>query len=358
MTINNRLMLIEGQTVLVTGGAGFIGGALITFLLERTNLKIINLDKLGYASDLSRINTTLNTLKIPEDRYKFICVDLTEREKIFEIVQRIAPDFVFHLAAESHVDNSIESPDIFLQSNVVGTFNLLEAVKNHWLNMTPERKDKFRFLHVSTDEVFGSLGPTGLFAEETAYNPRSPYSASKAASDHFVKAYFHTYNMPIIVTNCTNNYGPWQYPEKLIPVIILNGLNDDNIPLYGDGEYIRDWIFVNDHIEALFLVMKKGIIGSSYCIGSSEEHTNNEIAESICDVLDSIKPSNKPHSKLIKNIRDRAGHDRRYAINSFKIRSQLGWRPKYNFEVGIKETIFWYSKNLDWCKHCSSLGSK
>ncbi|MBW3042881.1 dTDP-glucose 4,6-dehydratase [Prochlorococcus marinus] len=353
-SINSSLKL-DKQTVIVTGGAGFIGGALISFLLEHTDCKIVNIDKLGYASDLTRINTTLKGLNISKNRYKFIQLDLFDKNEVLLTINQIQPDFIFHLAAESHVDNSIKSPEIFLQSNVVGTFNLLEAVKTYWYDLSNNKKANFRFLHISTDEVFGSLEHNGFFTEDSPYDPRSPYSASKAASDHFVKAYFHTYGIPILITNCSNNYGPWQYPEKLIPVIILNGLKHLDIPIYGDGEYIRDWIFVDDHINALIKVLLNGRVGNSYCIGATEEHTNNDIAESICSMLDLINPNDKPHTRLIKNIVDRPGHDRRYAIDSSKIRTEIGWQPKYNFQEGIKKTVSWYYENQKWCYQVHSL---
>ena len=336
------------SNILVTGGLGFIGGALISNLLENTQANIFNLDKCGYASNSKRIEQKISMLNLSKDRYTFIKADLYNKPHIEEIISEINPDCVFHLAAESHVDKSIMSPEKFIQSNVVGTFNLLESIRNNWLNMSESKKNIFRFLHVSTDEVFGSLGFSGLFSETSAYSPRSPYSASKAASDHIVDAYFHTFALPVLVTNCSNNYGPWQYPEKFIPLIISKCFESQNIPIYGDGQNIRDWIYVDDHIDALMLVMSSGKIGNHYCIGSSEEHTNLEIASVICNYLDDLVPSRAPHSSLINFVEDRLGHDKRYAIDSSKIKQELGWYPKHSFPSGIKETINWYHSNQHW----------
>ena len=336
---------IENQKILVTGGAGFIGGALITWLLENTKSNIINVDKLGYASNLSRIDHTIKALNISNYRYKFILADLIDANKVLDIVNKNKPDIIFHLAAESHVDRSIDSPKNFVESNVIGTFNLLEASRIYWKTIHDSNKNIFRFVHISTDEVYGSLGIKGSFTEESAYDPRSPYSASKAASDHFVKSYYHTYGLPILITNCSNNFGPWQFPEKLIPVIISNALANKFIPIYGDGLNIRDWIYVDDHINALITVLEKGTVGSNYCIGSSEEHTNMDIVKNICSFLDREQPSNQPYSNLIKTVKDRLGHDKRYAIDSSKIRYELGWRPKYNFKDSLEKTIRWYMRN-------------
>ena len=340
-----KLLKIENQKILVTGGAGFIGGALITWLLENTKSHIINVDKLGYASNLSRIDNTIKALNISNYRYKFILADLIDANKVMDIVNKNKPDIIFHLAAESHVDRSIDSPKNFVESNVIGTFNLLEASRIYWQKIHDSNKNIFRFVHISTDEVYGSLGIKGSFTEESSYDPRSPYSASKAASDHFVKAYYHTYGLPILITNCSNNYGPWQFPEKLIPVIISKALSNNFIPVYGDGLNIRDWIYVDDHINALITVLEKGTVGSNYCIGSSEEHTNMDIVKNICSFLDREQPSNQPYSHLIKTVKDRLGHDKRYAIDSSKIRYELGWRPKYKFQDSLEKTIRWYMRN-------------
>ncbi len=349
----NKILKITNQKILVTGGAGFIGGALISWLLKNTQATIINLDKLGYASDLSRINQDIELLNVSSNRYKFVLADLIDNEKIIDLVNDFQPDIVFHLAAESHVDRSIASPRNFLDSNVIGTFNLLDALKNYWLNLAIERKNSFRFLHISTDEVYGSLGSKGYFDERTPYNPTSPYSASKAASDHFVKAFYYTYGIPILITNCSNNYGPWQYPEKLIPVIISNALSNQPIPIYGDGSNIRDWIYVDDHVEGLIFVFEYGLIGNSYCIGSSEEHNNLEIANKVCRGLDVIRPNLQPYENLIKSVNDRLGHDQRYAINSKKIKEKLGWKPRYKFNDALQNTVKWYVNNQDWCNRVS-----
>jgi len=353
--MENKL-LPSYEKILVTGGLGFIGGALISKLLENTQANIFNLDKFGYASDSKRIEEKISFLNLSKDRYTFIKADLYDKYYIEEIISELNPDCVFHLAAESHVDKSIISPEKFIQSNVVGTFNLLESIKNNWSKMSKSKKNIFRFLHVSTDEVFGSLGSSGLFNENSAYSPRSPYSASKAASDHIVDAYFHTFGLPILVTNCSNNYGPWQYPEKFIPLIISKCLNSKNIPIYGDGKNVRDWIYVDDHIDALILVMSSGDIGNHYCIGSSEEHTNLEIASIICNFFDDLRPIRMSHSSLISFVEDRLGHDRRYAIDSSKIKQELGWSPKHSFPSGIKETINWYYSNPHWANRFSQIG--
>ncbi len=329
--------------ILITGGAGFIGGCLIRRLLDESNAKVFNLDKISYASDLSIIQESPNNL-----RHFLIKVNLNDFEKTSLAIKESDPDLIFHLAAESHVDRSIENAEPFLQSNIIGTFNLLESARIHWESLSPSRKARFRFLHVSTDEVFGSLGPKGKFSENTPYDPRSPYSATKAGSDHLCNAWLHTFNLPIIRTNCSNNYGPYQFPEKLIPIIIFKALNQSTIPIYGDGTNIRDWLFVEDHIDALILAMKKGKIGANYCIGGSNEKTNLEIAEFICNFLDQKYPFNSPYSKLIKFVKDRPGHDKRYAIDSSLIMIELGWKAKNSFEEGLKKTIEWYLKNISW----------
>ena len=341
-------ILSSYKKILVTGGLGFIGGALISKLLENTEANIFNLDKIGYASNSKRIEEKISLLNQSKGRYTFIKADLYNKSHIEEIISEINPDCIYHLAAESHVDKSIVSPEKFIQSNIVGTFNLLESIRMNWSSMSESKKNIFRFLHVSTDEVFGSLGTSGLFSENTSYNPRSPYSASKAASDHIVDSYFHTFGLPVLITNCSNNYGPWQYPEKFIPLIISKCFDGKHIPIYGDGQNIRDWIYVDDHIDALMLVMSSGKIGNHYCIGSSEEHTNLDIASLICNFLDDLQPFNAPHSSLIRFVQDRLGHDRRYAIDSSKIRKELGWLPKHSFPSGLKQTINWYYCNKDW----------
>lgn len=335
--------------ILVTGGAGFIGGALVRRLLRETDAMVFNLDKLGYASDLSSIGE--------HPRHQLLKVDLVNAEATAAAIQQADPDLVFHLAAESHVDRSISGPGAFIESNVQGTFNLLQAARNHWEQLPGERKQQFRFQHISTDEVFGSLGATGRFSETTPYDPRSPYSASKAASDHLVRAWHHTYGMPVVLTNCSNNYGPWQFPEKLIPVVILKAVAGESIPLYGDGQNVRDWLFVEDHVDALLLVAQKGQIGESYCVGGFGERSNKEVVLEICNLLDQYRPSDAPYFALVTPVGDRPGHDRRYAIDSSRISSDLGWQPKHSFANGIAATLRWYLDNLAWCDRvCKQAG--
>ena len=335
--------------VLITGGAGFIGGALIRRLLSQTSVTIFNLDKLGYASDLDGIDIYLNKYKNKiQKRYYFIREDLCNRTKLDELIIKIDPDLVFHLAAESHVDKSIEGPEIFVKSNILGTFNLLESLRNHWENLPDNRRDSFRFHHVSTDEVYGSVKSNIKFNEKSKYAPRSPYSASKASSDHLVMAWFHTFGFPALITNCSNNYGPWQFPEKLIPLVISKAIYDKPIPMYGDGQQIRDWLFVEDHIDALLLVSEKGLIGESYCIGGYGERTNEDVISKICLILDKLRPRSESYLYLITSVKDRLGHDRRYAINSSKIQDELGWKPNIEFDEGLKFTVKWYLDNLDW----------
>jgi len=345
MSINwtNQLNL----RVLITGGAGFIGGALIRRLLSTTSVTIFNLDKIGYASDLTGINRYLKSNNI-KNRYHLIKEDLYNRNKLDELIPAIDPDIVFHLAAESHVDKSIAGPEIFLKSNVLGTFHLLEALRSYWEKLSIQRKENFRFHHVSTDEVYGTLNTTNKFNEQSQYAPRSPYSASKASSDHFVMAWFHTYGFPGLITNCSNNYGPWQFPEKLIPLAISNAINGQPIPMYGDGLQIRDWLYVDDHINALLLAASKGLIGESYCIGGFGEKTNKNVLSKICTIMDELIPRNESYLNLITSVEDRLGHDRRYAINSSKIQHDLGWKPSVEFDEGLRITIKWYLQNSDW----------
>ena len=340
--------------ILVTGGAGFIGGALVRRLLRETDAMVFNLDKLGYASDL----TSIERLS-PEaaQRHQLLRVDLTDAGATAVAVQQADPDLVMHLAAESHVDRSISGPGAFIESNVTGTFHLLQAVRAHWEALPEGRQERFRFHHISTDEVFGSLGATGRFSETTPYDPRSPYSASKAASDHLVRAWHHTYGMPVVLTNCSNNYGPWQFPEKLIPVVILKAVAGESIPLYGDGQNVRDWLFVEDHVDALLLVAQKGQIGESYCVGGFGERSNKEVVLEICNLLDQYRPSDAPYFALVTPVGDRPGHDRRYAIDSSRISSDLGWQPKHSFGNGIAATLKWYLDNLAWCDRvCKQAG--
>ncbi|MDC0310012.1 dTDP-glucose 4,6-dehydratase, partial [Synechococcus sp. AH-551-J03] len=335
---------------LVTGGAGFIGGAVVRRLLSESNAVVFNLDKVGYASDCSGIEATLQGLgSEASDRYRFMRVDLADGEATAAALREADPDLVMHLAAESHVDRSIDGPGAFLSSNVTGTFSLLEAVRAHWSALPQDRQRGFRFHHISTDEVFGSLGATGRFSEITPYDPRSPYSATKAASDHLVMAWHHTYGLPVVLTNCSNNFGPWQFPEKLIPVVILKALAGEPIPLYGDGANVRDWLFVEDHVDALLLAATKGVPGESYCVGGHGERTNKQVVEAICALLDQLRPQGAPHASLITPVVDRPGHDRRYAIDPSRISRELGWQPRHTFAEGLEATVRWYVDQLDWC---------
>ena len=336
--------------ILITGGAGFIGGSLIRRLLLTTNSLIFNIDNLSYSSDLKSINKIENS----NSRHFHLNINLNNLSDTNQAVKEVDPDIVLHLAAESHVDRSLDQPINFIESNIVGTFNLLEAVKSHWINLPHKRRKIFRFLHVSTDEVFGSLASKGFFNESSSYSPRSPYSATKAASDHLVEAWHHSFGIPTLITNCSNNYGPFQFPEKLIPITILKAFMGETIPIYGTGQNIRDWLHVEDHIEALLLVAEKGEIGKKYCIGGLNERTNNEVVRMICKCLDNYKPRNKPHSKLIEYVEDRPGHDKRYAIDPSFIKEKLGWEPKINFSNGIDQTVRWYLKNIDWCHKIQS----
>ena len=339
-------LLANRRRILVTGGAGFIGGAVVRRLLVESDAQVFNLDKMGYASDLSSIES----LPQAAERHTLLRVDLTDAAATAEAVRQADPDLVMHLAAESHVDRSIVGPAAFIGSNVTGTFHLLQAVRSHWEALPTERADGFRFHHISTDEVFGSLGKTGRFCETTPYDPRSPYSASKAASDHLVNTWHHTYGLPVVLTNCSNNYGPWQFPEKLIPVVILKAAAREPIPLYGDGLNVRDWLYVEDHVDALLLAACRGELGRSYCVGGDGEHTNKEVVEAICSVLDALLPAGAPHSRMINRVTDRPGHDRRYAIDPTRISTELGWQPRHSFEEGLAATVRWYLEQQGWCQ--------
>jgi dTDP-glucose 4,6-dehydratase len=334
------------RTLLVTGGCGFIGANFIRYLLKKgTDLRIVNLDKLTYAGNLA------NLAGLEKDpRYCFVHGDICDAELVERLFREENPTSVVHFAAESHVDRSIAGPSAFIQTNVMGTFTLLEAARNAWLVSSPA-DSSCRFLHVSTDEVYGSLGPCGHFTEETPYDPRSPYSASKASSDHLVSAYFHTYGLPTMITNCSNNYGPFQFPEKLIPLIINNALQGRELPVYGDGRNVRDWLYVEDHCAALWTVLKKGRPGQTYNIGGNNERQNIEIVTSICHLLDGMAPplsGGAPRTSLIRFVKDRPGHDRRYAIDAGKIRRELVWQPETAFEKGLRKTIAWYLANDFW----------
>tara|TARA_Y100001968_G_C19439940_1_gene761926 strand:- start:723 stop:1814 length:1092 start_codon:yes stop_codon:yes gene_type:complete len=344
MSLQNR------KRVLVTGGAGFIGGALINQLLKDNSYYIINLDKLSYSSNLVSIDKTIENIPdARENRYNFLKVDLYDRNATENAILISKPDYIFHLAAETHVDRSIDNPKIFIDSNVVGTVNLLMAATKYWNSLSIEKKQSFRFIHISTDEVYGTLSNTGSFNESTNFSPRSPYSASKASSDHFVQAWNHTYGLPVITTNCSNNFGPWQFPEKFIPVVVLKALFEEKIPVYGDGKNIRDWLYVEDHISALLLVAKKGLIGESYCIGGGNEYSNITIVKFICEILSELKPEKINYQKFIEFVDDRPGHDYRYSIDASKIKNQLGWEPKYKLLNALRDTVHWYSNNIEWC---------
>ena len=334
--------------ILITGGAGFIGSAVIRQYINDTTHDVINLDDITYAGNLQSLSSISDS-----DRYKFVQVNICDSVQLKETFDRYQPHAVMHLAAETHVDRSIDDPSIFIRSNIVGTFNLLEVSRSYWNNLIPDKKDKFIFHHVSTDEVYGDLDDSGLFNEETRYDPSSPYSASKASSDHLVRAWHRTYGLPIIITNCSNNYGAYQYPEKLIPLIILNALEGMPLPVYGSGKQVRDWLYVEDHAKALRLSLENGKIGQTYNIGGHNEKTNIEVVNIICDLLDKLLPLSQyiPHRSLISHVSDRPGHDKRYAVDAKKIQENLNWLPNETFESGIEKTVKWYLENKEWCQN-------
>jgi len=334
------------RTLLVTGGAGFIGGNYVLRSLRGDpDLRIVNLDALTYAGNLD----TLQSLQ-DDSRHLFIRGDIADADLVASLFERYQPVAVVNFAAESHVDRSIDGPAAFVQTNVVGTLNLLQCALAAWRRMSNSAGAGFRFLHVSTDEVYGSLGPTGAFTESTAYAPNSPYAASKAASDHLVRAYHHTYGLPTLTTNCSNNYGPYQFPEKLIPLMILNALEGKPLPVYGDGQQVRDWLFVHDHVDAINAVLANGVPGEVYNIGGQSERTNLAVVEAICDAVDRRRPDAVagPRRRLVEHVTDRPGHDRRYAIDCSKLQRSLGWRPSVDFEAGLEQTVDWYLDNSDW----------
>ncbi|WP_323008439.1 dTDP-glucose 4,6-dehydratase [Paracoccus sp. (in: a-proteobacteria)] len=326
--------------ILVTGGAGFIGSAVVRLAVARGH-GVVNLDSLTYAANLENVAAVSGS-----PLYAFEQADIRDRAALDRVLAGHQPDAIMHLAAESHVDRSIDGPGSFIDTNVTGTYNLLEAARAYW--NARGRPAGFRFHHISTDEVFGSLGETGQFTEATPYDPRSPYSASKAASDHLVRAWHETYGLPVVLTNCSNNYGPFHFPEKLVPVVILNALHGRPIPVYGDGGNIRDWLYVEDHADALLLVLEKGRIGRSYNIGGENEATNIDLVRSICGHMDRLRPEAAPHDRLISFVTDRPGHDRRYAIDPGRVRNELGWRPSVTVEEGLRRTVEWYLENEDW----------
>lgn len=334
------------QKILITGGAGFIGANLVHYLVENRLANVLNIDKLTYAGN------TVSLKGLEESGlYRFEQADICDAEAIGKLFKDFQPDGVMHLAAESHVDRSIDGPAAFLQTNIMGTYTMLDAALSYYKGLPAEKQRTFRFLHISTDEVFGSLGTTGMFHEETPYDPRSPYSASKASSDHLVRAWHHTYGLPVLITNCSNNYGPYQYPEKLIPVIILNALQNKAIPVYGKGENVRDWLFVEDHVRALWLVLNEGATGGTYLIGGNNEQKNIDVVRKICGLLDMLKAreDGRSYVEQITFVTDRPGHDLRYAIDATKIKNELGWTPVHDFESGMRKTVEWYLNHTDWC---------
>jgi dTDP-glucose 4,6-dehydratase len=339
------------QTYIVTGGAGFIGGHFVRQVLGVPGVRVMNLDKLTYAGNLESLSDVASS-----ERYRFVEGDIGDRELVAGLLAEYEPVGVINFAAESHVDRSIDGPEAFVETNVMGTFRLLDEVRK-WFAILPEaRQAAFRFLHVSTDEVYGSLGAEGLFTEETAYAPNSPYSASKAASDHLVRAYHHTYGLPVLTTNCSNNYGPFQFPEKLIPLMIQNAVSGKALPVYGDGMQIRDWLYVEDHCRAIWQVLREGKVGETYNIGGHNEIPNLKVVETLCALLDELKPRSdgKSYFEQVKFVTDRPGHDRRYAIDAGKIKREIGWEPAETFESGIRKTVAWYLENQVWSERVSS----
>ena len=342
---NTQAITVSFMNILVTGGSGFIGSAVVRLLLAETDASVVNVDALTYAANPA----SLADLE-EHPRYRFAQADIADRSAMTALLDAHQPDSVLHLAAESHVDRSIDGPADFIRTNIEGTYTLLEAARAYYGGLEPGRRERFRFQHISTDEVFGSLGPTGRFSEATAYDPSSPYSASKAASDHLVRAWGRTFGLPVLVTNCSNNYGPRQFPEKLIPLMILNALDGKKLPVYGRGENVRDWLHVEDHARALLMVLERGRIGETYAIGGDAEQTNIAVVRLICALLDEMVPESphRPHASLITFVTDRPGHDARYAIDARRIHHELGWAPRETFETGLAKTVRWYLDNTQW----------
>jgi len=331
------------KKVMVTGGAGFIGSAVCRYLVQDKQVEVLNLDKLTYAG----VKESLKEIEA-SPLYRFEQADICDKEAVSALFADFQPDAVMHLAAESHVDRSIDGPAAFMETNIMGTYNMLECARDYWSALADDAKERFRFHHISTDEVYGSLGAEGLFTETTPYDPRSPYSSSKASSDHLVMAWFHTYGLPVVITNCSNNYGPYHFPEKLIPLVILNALDEKTLPIYGKGDNIRDWLYVVDHAKALVTVVEKGALGETYNVGGRNERTNLEVVETICEILDDLKPRpSGSYRDLITFVADRPGHDMRYAIDATKLETELGWKAEENFDTGIRKTVQWYLDN-DW----------
>jgi dTDP-glucose 4,6-dehydratase len=340
------------NTILITGGAGFIGSCLVRQLIgEAPQSRVVNLDRLTYAGNLDSLGDVLH-----HPRHTFVCGDVADGKLVADLLARYRPDAVVHLAAESHVDRSIDGPGAFVQTNVVGTFTMLDAARMYWSELATAEQQRFRFLHVSTDEVYGSLGPTGAFSETTPYSPRSPYSASKAAADHLVRSYHATYGLPTLVTNTCNNFGPCQFPEKLIPLMVLNAIEGKPLPVYGDGLQVRDWLHVDDHCRALRMVLERAAPGETYNIGANCERTNLEIVERVCDLVDEMRPGGapRPSRELIQHVVDRPGHDRRYAIDADKLRREIGWEPRHDFESALRLTVAWYLDNPWWVERVTS----
>jgi dTDP-glucose 4,6-dehydratase len=336
--------------VIVTGGAGFIGSAVIRHIIAETDWHVVNLDKLTYAGNLESLTSVTH-----HPRYQFVRMDICDRASVAALMETEQPDAIMHLAAESHVDRSIDAPGAFIETNLLGTYCLLESARGYCDHLSAERQASFRFHHISTDEVFGSLGPTGAFVPESPYRPNSPYSASKAGADHLVRAWFHTFGLPVVTSNCSNNYGPYQFPEKLIPLMITRAMAGKSLPIYGKGENIRDWLYVDDHARALLHILRHGVVGEVYTVGGNAERRNIDLVQTLCTLLDEMLPASQhcPHGKLMEHVKDRPGHDARYAVDTAKIQT-LGWRQQESFESGLRKTVRWYLDNRQWWERVNS----